>query len=156
MTDSIDCAILAALQSDASISVEELAERVHLSRNACWRRVKKLEEDGVIRARVALINPEKVNLGLTAFIAIRTAHHEPDWLKRFSSAVRDLPEIIGVYRTTGETDYLLQAVVPDIAGYDQLYKRLIARISLTDVAASFVMEKIKETTVLPLGHMKVS
>ena len=155
MTDSIDRAILTALQGDSSISVEELAERVHLSRNACWRRVKKLEEDGVIRGRVALLNPEKVNLGLTAFIAIRTAHHEPDWLKSFSAAVRDIPEIIGVYRTTGETDYLLHAVVPDIAGYDQLYKRLIARISLTDVAASFVMEKIKETTVLPLGYMRL-
>jgi Lrp/AsnC family transcriptional regulator, cysteine-sensing transcriptional activator len=155
VTDSIDRAILTALQGDSSISVEELAERVHLSRNACWRRVKKLEEDGVIRGRVALLNPEKVNLGLTAFIAIRTAHHEPDWLKSFSAAVRDIPEIIGVYRTTGETDYLLHAVVPDIAGYDQLYKRLIARISLTDVAASFVMEKIKETTVLPLGYMRL-
>ena len=156
MTNSIDRAILAALQGDSSTSIEELAERVHLSRNACWRRVKKLEEDGIIRGRVALLNPEKVNLGLTAFIAIRTVHHEPDWLKSFSAAVRDIPEIIAVYRTTGETDYLLHAVVPDIAGYDQLYKRLIARISLTDVAASFVMEKIKETTVLPLGYMELS
>ncbi len=156
MHDSIDRAILVALQGDSSLSIEEVAERVHLSRNACWRRVKKLEDDGVIRGRVALLNPEKVNLGLTAFISIRTVHHEPDWLKSFSAAVRDIPEIIAVYRTTGETDYLLHAVVPDIAGYDQLYKRLIARISLTDVAASFVMEKIKETTVLPLAYMELS
>ena len=156
MHDSIDRAILVSLQGDSSLSIEEVAERVHLSRNACWRRIKKLEEDGIIRGRVALLNPEKVNLGLTAFISIRTVHHEPDWLKSFSAAVRDIPEIIAVYRTTGETDYLLHAVVPDIAGYDQLYKRLIARISLTDVAASFVMEKIKETTVLPLAYMELN
>ncbi|MBM3520490.1 MAG: Lrp/AsnC family transcriptional regulator, partial [Alphaproteobacteria bacterium] len=129
-----------------------LAERVHLSRNACWRRIRKLEEEGVIRGRVALVDAAKINLGLTAFIAIRTSQHDQNWLDRFSAAVKDIPEIIGVYRTTGETDYLLHAVVPDIAGYDALYKRLIARIPLTDVASSFVMEKIKETTALPLTY----
>jgi Lrp/AsnC family transcriptional regulator len=150
MLDKIDRAILAELQRDATLTVDDLAERIHLSRNACWRRVKALEEAQVIRARVALIDAAKLGLGLTAFIAIRTAQHEEKWLEKFSRAVRDFPEIIGVYRTTGETDYLLQAVVSDIAGYDQLYKRLITRISLTDVSASFVMEKIKETTALPI------
>lgn len=151
--DSFDRTILNAMQSDSSLSIDEIADRTRLSRNACWRRIKKLDEDGVIRSRVALLDPQKLNLGLTAFIAIRTTHHEPGWLKKFAAAVQDLPEIIGVYRTTGETDYLLHAVVSDIAGYDRLYKKLISRVSLTDVAASFVMEKIKETTALPLEQI---
>lgn len=151
--DDKDRLILRELQRDASISVEDLAERVHLSRNACWRRVKLLEEEGIIRGRVALLDPARLNLGLTAFISIRTSRHDQEWLDRFSAAVRDIPEIVGVYRTTGETDYMLQAVMPDIAGYDRLYKRLIARIALTDVSSSFVMEKIKETTELPLDHV---
>lgn len=152
MLDKTDKAILAELQADATLTIDALAERIHLSRNACWRRVKQLEETGVIKARVALLDAAKLGLGLTAFIAIRTAQHEEKWLEKFSRTVRDFPEIIGVYRTTGETDYLLQAVVNDIAGYDQLYKRLITRIALTDVSASFVMEKIKETTALPLAE----
>ena len=153
MIDDIDRALLGALQKDAGLSVDQLSERVHLSRNACWRRIKRLEEDGIIRARVALLDPAKLDLGLTAFIAVRTAHHEAGWLDRFSAAVRDIPEIIGVYRTTGDIDYLLHAVVPYVAGYDALYKRLIARISLSDVSSSFVMEKIKETTALPLTQI---
>lgn len=150
MLDKTDRAILTELQRDAGLTVDQLAERIHLSRNACWRRVKALEEAGVIKGRVALLDAAKLGLGLTAFIAIRTAQHEEKWLEKFSRAVREFPEIIGVYRTTGETDYLLQAVISDIAGYDQLYKRLIARVALTDVSASFVMEKIKETTALPI------
>ena len=152
MLDTKDRAILREIQRDATQSIELLADQVNLSRNACWRRVKALEENGTIRARVALLDASKLNLGLTAFIAIKTAQHDPQWLEKFASAVMDIPEIIGVYRTTGDTDYLLQAVVPDIAGYDQLYKRLIAKIALTDVSSSFVMEKIKETTALPLDY----
>lgn len=152
MIDPKDRGILVELQRDAAQSIEELAGKVHLSRNACWRRVKILEDGGVIRARVALLDSEKLNLGLTAFIAVKTAQHDPKWLEKFASAVKDIPEIIGVYRTTGDTDYLLQAVVPDIAGYDRLYKRLISKIPLTDVSSSFVMEKIKETTALPLDY----
>jgi Lrp/AsnC family transcriptional regulator len=151
--DPVDCALLSELQKDATLSVDELSERVHLSRNACWRRIKRLEEEGIIRARVALLDAAKLNLGLTVFIAVRTAHHEAGWLEKFSAAVRDVPEIVGVYRTTGDIDYLLQAVVPDVAGYDALYKRLIARIALSDVSSSFVMEKIKETTALPLTQV---
>lgn len=151
--DERDKEILRELQRDASISIEELAAKVNLSRNACWRRIKLLEEQGIIRARVALLSPAKLNLGLTAFIAIRTSSHDQKWLDQFSAAVRDIPEIVGVYRTTGETDYMLQAVVPDIAGYDLLYKRLIAKVPLTDVSSSFVMEKVKETTELPLGYI---
>ena len=153
MLDPKDRAILRHLQQDCSLPIEEIAGKVNLSRNACWRRVKLLEEKGVIRARVALLDPASLNLGLTAFIAVKTAQHEPKWLEKFAAATKDLPEIIGVYRTTGETDYLLEAVVPDIAGYDALYKRLIAKIPLTDVSSSFVMEKIKETTALPLDYV---
>ena len=152
MIDPKDRDILREIQRDSAQSIEELAAKVNLSRNACWRRVKTLDESCVIRAHVALLDPEKLNLGLTAFIAVKTAQHEPLWLEKFAAAVKDIPEITGVYRTTGDTDYLLQAVVPDIAGYDRLYKRLIAKIPLTDVSSSFVMEKIKETTALPLEY----
>ena len=152
MIDERDRRILRELQCDSSLSIEDLASRVSLSRNACWRRVKQLEEAGIIRARVALLDQQKLNLGLTAFIAIRTSNHDQEWLDRFSAAVRAIPEIIGVYRTTGETDYMLQAVVPDIAGYDQLYKRIIAKVPLSDVSSSFVMEKVKETTELPVDY----
>ncbi|HRX36353.1 MAG TPA: Lrp/AsnC family transcriptional regulator [Aestuariivirga sp.] len=150
--DDRDRHILRELQRDSSLSIEDLSSRVNLSRNACWRRVKQLEEAGIIRARVALLDQQKLNLGLTAFIAIRTSNHDQDWLDRFSAAVRAIPEIIGVYRTTGETDYMLQAVVPDIAGYDQLYKRIIAKVPLSDVSSFFVMEKVKETTELPVDY----
>lgn len=150
--DDRDRLILRELQADSSQSLEDLAAKAHLSRNACWRRVRALEDQGILRRRVALLDPAKLNLGLTAFIAIRTSQHDQTWLDRFSAAVRDMPEIIGVYRTTGETDYMLQAVVPDIAGYDRLYKRLIAKVPLNDVSSSFVMEKVKETTALPLDY----
>ena len=150
--DERDREILRELQRDASISIEALAAKANLSRNACWRRVKILEEQGVIRARVALLDPAKLNLGLAAINAIRTSAQDQKWLDQFSAAVRDIPEIIGVYRTTGETDYMLHAVVPDIAGYDRLYKRLIAKVPLNDVSSFFVMEKVKETTELPLGY----
>ncbi len=148
--DTIDRRILAELQVDASLSVEQLAERVHLSRNACWRRVKLLEERGVIRARVALVDPEKLGFGLSVFILVRTSRHEPDWLKLFREAVTALPEITGVYRMSGDLDYVLRARVADVKAYDRLYQRLIAKVPLTDVSASFVMEEIRDTTELPV------
>ena len=154
MIDPKDAEILKHLQHDASMPIEALAEKIHLSRNACWRRIKALEEQGVIKARVALLDASKINLPLTAFISIKTAQHDPKWLEKFASAMRDIPEIIAAYRTTGDTDYMLQAVVPDIAGYDLLYKRLIVRIPLSDVSSSFVMEKVKETTALPLAYAR--
>ncbi|MDT8345919.1 MAG: Lrp/AsnC family transcriptional regulator [Thermohalobaculum sp.] len=149
--DGIDRRILRELQRDASLVVEELGTRVGLSRNACWRRVRRLEQEGVIRARVALVDPEALGLGLTVFIAVRTDRHDPDWLGAFTRAVRDMPEIQGVYRTSGDLDYLLKARVADVRAYDQLYQRLIRRIALSDISASFVMEEIKETTELPVG-----
>ena len=148
--DEIDHKILGELQRDASLSIESLAERVHLSRNACWRRLKALEENGVIRGRVALVDAEQVGCGLSVFIFIRTANHDPDWLARFREAVVGLPEITGVHRTSGELDYVLRARVADVKAYDRLYQQLIARVPLSDVNASFVMEDIKDTTALPL------
>jgi Lrp/AsnC family transcriptional regulator len=151
--DSIDKTLLRLVQEDASLSIEQLAERVNLSRNACWRRLKRLEEEGVIRARVALADPVKLNLELTVFIAVRTARHEADWASRFHRAVQDIPELLGVYRTAGEIDYILHARVPNVAAYDRLYKKLTARIEMQDVSASFVMEEIKEVTALPLDFV---
>lgn len=150
--DEIDRRLLTALQRDAAASVETLGERIGLSRNACWRRIRRLEQDGVITARVALVDPRKVNLALTVFIAIRTDEHNPDWLRDFARAMAEMPEIQGVYRTSGELDYLIKARVSDVAAYDELYQRLIRKVRLSDVSASFVMEEIKETTELPLAY----
>ena len=150
--DEIDRRLLALLQHDASLSLDALSERAALSRNACWRRIRRLEDEGVIKARVTLLDAARINVGLTAFIALRTTEHSAEWLKQFSKAVRDIPEIVGVYRMTGDVDYLLQAVIPNVAAYDALYKRLIDRITLADVSSSFVMEEIKATTVLPLDY----
>jgi Lrp/AsnC family transcriptional regulator len=150
--DAIDRKLLGILQQDAALSLDELSERVGLSRNACWRRVKRLEDDGVIKARVTLLDASRINVGLTAFITLRATEHSAKWLDQFSKAARDIPEIVAVYRMTGDVDYLLQAVIPDVAAYDRLYKRLIGRITLADVSSSFVMEEIKATTVLPLDY----
>ena len=148
--DPTDRRILHRLQQDSDISLEALGEEIGLSRNACWRRVKQLEDQGVIARRVALVDPESVGLGLTVFIQIRTDSHDADWLDRFAAAVRELPEILGVYRMTGELDYLVRARVADVASYDRLYQRLVSRVRLSDVSASFVMEEIKETTAVPV------
>lgn len=147
--DTMDRMILAELQRDGTLSVDQLSERVSLSRNACWRRVKMMEEDGIITGRVALVDAEKLGFGLSVFILIRTTHHEPEWLKKFRDAVTSIPEIIGVYRLSGDLDYVLRARVPDVKAYDRLYQRLIAKVPLSDVSASFVMEEIKETMELP-------
>ncbi|MDF1598745.1 Lrp/AsnC family transcriptional regulator [Mesorhizobium sp. YIM 152430] len=146
--DVIDRRIIAVLQTDASMSMDELANATHLSRNACWRRVKLMETAGIITGRVALVDAEKLGYGLSVIILIRTSHHEPDWLKKFREAVMSIPEIQGVYRMSGDLDYVLRARVPDVKGYDRLYQRLIAKVPLSDVSASFVMEEIKETMML--------
>jgi len=148
--DPIDRRILRELQRDAGVGVEVVGERVGLSRNACWRRIRLMEEAGVIRARVALVDPDALGLSLTVFIAVRTDRHEPDWLEKFTRAVAGMPEIQGVWRTSGDLDYLLKARVADVRAYDRLYQRLIRKVDLTDVSASFVMEEIKETTELPV------
>ena len=148
--DTVDRRILAELQRDGTLSVDQLSERVGLSRNACWRRMRRLEDDGVITGRVALVDADKLGLGLSVFILIRTSSHDPDWLAKFRAAVISFPEIIGVYRMSGDLDYVLRARVADVKAYDRLYQRLIAKVPLSDVSASFVMEEIKETTVVPV------
>ncbi|MDK2775609.1 MAG: Lrp/AsnC family transcriptional regulator [Tabrizicola sp.] len=150
MIDTFDAKILTLLQADCEMALEQVGEHVGLSRNAVWRRIKALEAAGVIRARVALLDPGALGLGLTVFMLIRTARHTPDWLDQFARATRDLPQILGAYRMTGDLDYLIRARVADVKDYDRLYQSLVRRIDLADVSASFVMEEIKETTVLPV------
>jgi Lrp/AsnC family transcriptional regulator len=150
--DDIDRRLLTELQLDASESLEKLGERVGISRNACWNRVRRLEEAGIIKARIALIEPSRINLALSVFIAIKTNEHDPKWAETFSKATRAIPEILGVYRTAGELDYLIHARVPDMPAYDALYQRLIRKVRLAEVSASFVMQEIKETTALPLNY----
>ena len=148
--DPTDRRILSELQRDCDQSLEALSDKISLSRNALWRRIKTLEADGVIKRRVALLDPAKLGLGLEVFIQVRTSNHDPDWLTKFARATRTLPEIQGAYRMTGDLDYLIRARVRDVADYDRLYQRLIDRVPLSDVSASFVMEEIKDSTELPL------
>ena len=148
--DDTDRRILNLLQQDASLSVDALAESVHLSRNACWRRVKRLESDGIVKKRVAIIDPAAVGLGLQVFVLIRTNDHSAAWLKTFREAVGEMPEIIAAQRMTGDLDYVLRVRVADVPAYDRFYQRLIDKVPIADVSASFVMEDVKETTVLPI------
>jgi len=150
--DNIDRRILAYLQEDASLSVADLAERVGLSSTPCWRRVQLLERDGYIVRRVALLDPDRMNVGVTVFVRIKTSQHNPDWLQRFADRVSRIPEIVEIYRMSGDIDYLLKVVVPDIAAYDSVYKRLIAAADYSDVSSAFAMERIKDTTVLPVDY----
>ena len=150
--DAFDKKILACLQEDASLSVAQIAERVGLSSTPCWRRIQNLEKTGVLVRRVALLDPEKLNVGVTVFVTIRTAQHNMEWLERLAKAVSEIDEVVEFYRMSGDVDYLLRIVVPDIAAYDAVYKRLISAVELTDVTSSFAMERIKQTTVLPLGY----
>jgi len=146
--DETDLKILRHMQKDASQSIDQLADSVFLSRNACWRRVKRLEADGIIEKKIALVNPESVDLGLLVFVMIRALGHDPDWLAKFKLAVSSMPEIIGAHRMTGELDYVLR--VRDVKTYDGFYQRLIAKVPIADLSASFVMEDIKDTTALPV------
>jgi Lrp/AsnC family transcriptional regulator len=152
--DALDCKILNLLQADATLPVASVAERVGLSPSPCWRRIQKLEQDGYIRGRVALLDAAKMNVGVTVFVAVRTSQHDLEWLDKFAAAVRDFPEVVEFYRMSGDIDYLLRVVVPDIAAYDAFYKRLIQRVTLSDVSSSFAMETIKYTTALPVGYAR--
>ena len=151
--DKLDRLILEQLQADCSLPINDLAERVGLSPTACWRRVQKLEERGVIRARVALLDGVRLNVGVTVFVAVRTSRHDARWLEQFHAAVSTIPEVVELYRMSGDTDYLMRVVVPDVAAYDQVYKRLIRMAELADVSSSFAMEQIKYTTALPLDYL---
>ncbi len=146
--DNFDRKILNLLQQDGTLSVDKLSERVGLSRNACWRRVKWLEDNDVLTGRVALIDAAKVGLPLLVYVLVRTNDHTPAWLKKFRGAVTTMPEIISAQRMTGDLDYVLRVRVADVKAYDTFYQRLIAKVPISDVSASFVMEDMKETTVL--------
>lgn len=152
MTDAMDRKILDILQRDCTIPVAEIGRQVGLSTTPCWRRIQKLEADGVIEKRVALLNPKKAGAGVSVFVAISTSQHAEDWLNHFAETISAFPEVVEFYRMSGQVDYMLRVVVPDIERYDAFYKKLIARIELTDVSSSFAMEQIKYTTELPLAE----
>ena len=156
MLDDMDLKILRVLQADATRPVAEIGKEVGLSTTPCWRRIQKLEEAGVIQARVALLDPAKVNVGVTVFVSIKTDQHSIGWLERFHAAVQDFPEVVEFYRMSGEVDYLMRVVVPDIAAYDAFYKKLIARIDISKVSSAFAMEQIKFTTALPLEFARAT
>lgn len=151
--DSIDIRILEILQQDASLPVSDIAGRVGLSVTPCWRRIQRLEEQRVIRRRVALLNPEKVGASISVFVAVRTNQHNAEWLDNFASVVANMPEVVEFYRMSGDVDYLLRVVVADMPQYDAFYKKLISKVKLTDVSSSFAMEQIKYTTALPLPQI---
>ena len=150
MLDAMDLKILRILQNDCTRAVADIGKEVGLSTTPCWRRIQKLEESGVIQRRVAILDAEKVSAGVTVFVSIKTDSHSIDWLDRFHAAVKDFPEIVEFYRMSGEVDYLLRVVVPDIAAYDEFYKNLISKIEITKVSSAFAMEQIKYTTAIPL------
>ncbi len=148
--DDTDVKILAILQANAARSLESIADEVGVSLNTCWRRVQRMERDGILLARVALVDNEKVGLPLTVFVSVRTDDHSKGWAERFAVAVDGLPEIVEFYRLAGDVDYILKMMVGSVADYDRVYRRLISKVSLSNVSASFAMEKMKFTTELPL------
>lgn len=148
--DKFDYAILAALQSDGSLSIAALSEKIGLSGTPCWKRVKRLEEEGYIESRVAIINRQKVGLPVTVFVSVRTGQHDEKWLRRFAAAVTVMPEVQEFHRMSGDIDYLLKVVTTDIKGYDAFYKKLIKAAQLLGVSSAFSMEQIKYSTELPL------
>lgn len=150
--DNTDRAILALLQKDATLAVSEIGEKVNLSSTPCWRRIQRLERDGYIQRRVALLDSGKLNVGVTVFVSIKTNQHNEKWFRKFSDVVSTIPQIVEFYRMSGEYDYLLRVVVPDIKAYDAVYQRLIREIELFDVSSSFAMEQLKYTTELPLDY----
>jgi Lrp/AsnC family transcriptional regulator len=154
--DKIDRKILTLLQKDATMPVAEIGRKVGLSTTPCWRRIQKMEEDGVIKGRVAVLDPVKVNAGVTVFISIKTNEHNEAWMRKFSGVIDEFTEVVEFDRMSGDVDSLLRVVVPDIAAYDAFYKKLIGKIALTDVSSSFAMGQIKYTTALPLDFLHVA
>ena len=148
--DKIDRKLLSLLQEDADRPLNELAEAVSLTTTPCWKRIQRFHREGVIRKKVVLCEPAKLNLGLTAFVAVRTTQHSEPWLRKFAAAVQSIPEIVEAYRMSGEIDYMLRIVVTDIAGYDAVYRKLIRSVELWDVSSSFAMERLKYSTALPV------
>ena len=151
--DRIDNQILAILQKDASLPVADIARKVGLSVTPCWRRIQKMEEDGIIKGRVALLDGQKIGMGMSVFVGIKTDQHNVDWLEQFAKSISALPQVVEFYRMSGEVDYMLRVVVPDMASYDVFYKKLISTVKLKDVSSSFAMEEIKYTTALPVPEV---
>jgi len=151
--DKFDRAILEILQDDCTLAIGALAERIGLGTTACWRRIQKLEEEGILRKRVALLDRSKLNIGVTVFVSIKTNQHSAEWLQTFHARVAQIVEVVELYRMAGDTDYLLKMAVPDIAGYDAVYKQLIQIPGLSDISSSFAMEQIKYTTAMPLRYL---
>ena len=151
--DSKDKKILSLLQQNAMYTAAELAEQVGLSTTPCWRRVQRLEQEGYLQKRVALLDHAKMNVGVTVFVAVRTSRHSRDWLERFRDAIAATPEIVEAHRLSGEVDYLLRVVVPGIDGWDRVYRRLIKAVEFSDVSSSFSMEELKFTTAIPVDHV---
>ena len=154
--DKTDKAILSILQQDSTQPVADIARKVGLSTTPCWRRIQKMEEDKVIRKRVAILDPEKINAGVTVFVFIKTDKHNDEWLKRFAEVISEFREVVGFYRMSGDIDYLLRVVVPDISAYDLFYKKLVSKIDIENVSSAFAMERIKDTTEMPLDYIEVN
>ena len=152
MTDQFDLKILACLQEDADLSLHEIAERVNLTKNPCWRRIQKLQGSGLIRKKVAVLDAKKLGLGVTVFVNINTNQHTAEWLDKFAKVVNDIPEVVEFYRMSGDVDYMLKIIVPSIQAYDEVYKKIIKRIEIINVSSHFAMEEIKNTTALPLHY----
>jgi Lrp/AsnC family transcriptional regulator len=152
--DKLDAKILDLLQSDGALTAAEIADRIGLSKAPCWRRIQKLQEAGVIRKTVALLDAHALNVGTTVFVTLKTGNHSEAWFERFVRALRDIPEVTEIHRMSGDVDYLIRIVVPDIDAYDAVYKRLIGAVEFQDVSASFALETIKYTTALPLCYLK--
>ncbi len=150
MLDAMDIKILELLQKDCTMAVADVGKAVGLSTTPCWRRIQKLESDGVIHARVALINPKAINAGVTVFVAINTPDHNAQWLEKFNTVAQSFPEIVEAYRMSGEADFMLRVVVPDIERFDEFYRKFVARIDVRDLRSSFAMEQVKFTTAMPL------
>ncbi|WP_298399855.1 Lrp/AsnC family transcriptional regulator [Sphingobium sp.] len=148
--DAMDRKILDLLQKDSSLSVNDLSERVGLSATPCWKRIKRLEQAGIIEKRVAILNRDKLGLGVTVMVAVRTSKHSEEWLQSFARGISEIPEVLEFYRMSGEIDYLLKIVARDIADYDRIYRKLTRAVELSDVSSSFAMQEIKSTTALPL------
>lgn len=152
--DAIDRKLLDILQADATVQVADLAERVGLSQTSCWRRIQRLKDAGVITRNVMLADRQSLNVGVTVFVSVRTNTHAQAWFERFRATVEAIPEVVEFYRMSGDVDYMLRVVVPDIAAYDRVYKRLISGTSLFDVSSSFAMEELKFTTALPTSYIE--
>ena len=153
--DKLDRKILELLQKNGNLTAAELADRIGLSKAPCWRRIKRLEDEGIIKQTVALLDARALNLGTTVFVTLKTGNHSEAWFEKFVRAVRDIPEVTEIHRMSGDVDYLMRIVVPDIDAYDVVYKRLIAAVEFQDVSASFALETIKYTTALPLNYAKL-